>query len=338
MPIGGVGVVYRHAEELARRGHEVTIVAPRRGNGPRGAALHAAIRVRDRRHGVQSISQYSARDVVSVEVASPSRIRAHGFDAVVATGHQTAPWVAEAVAHHSARPYYFIQHDERYLSTRAERSWHLPLTKITIATWLADLLQSKGEHVAAVVPNAIDPADYSLDQPLEGRSNRVIALYHRLAVKGPDTLIGALEHLRTLVPDVGADIISARPPQHKLPSWVDVHIRPSKETLRRLYNQAAIGLHTSRLEGWGLVPMEAGACGCAIVGTASRGLAEFLRAGQSMLEVPVADERALAAAAAELLHDQSARMRIALAAIDDIARFSWEDSTDRFESALLQEV
>ncbi len=212
------------------------------------------------------------------------------------------------------------------------------MRRIAVANWIADTIRAHGETVQAVVPNAIDPEGYAVDRPLSERETRVVALYHRLPVKGPDTLISALEQLRVRVPTVRADVISARPPSHRLPEWVDLHVRPDQPQLRAIYNRAAVCLHTSRLEGWGLVPMEAAACGSAVVATASRGVAEFLRSGHSMVEVPVGDAEAVAAAAAHLLHEADARITLARAAMDDVARFSWEASTDRFEAVLLEGV
>ncbi len=338
IPMGGAAVVYRHAAGLAARGHEVTVTAPRRGEGMRGWMMRAAVVLRDRVHGVERAPLFDPAGVRTVEVAAPAALSARGYDAVIATGHQTAPWVSHLAEREEARPFYFLQHDERYLSPSAERTWHLPMTRLAVARWIAETIEAHGETVSAVIPNALDPADFALDRPIEGRGPRVVALYHRLSVKGPDTLVRALDRLRDLVPGVGADVVSARPPSHRLPGWVDLHVRPDRDALRAIYNRAAVCLHTSRLEGWGLVPMEAAACGCAVVATASRGVAEFLRDGRSMVEVPVEDANALAAAAARLLLDPAERTRVVRAGMDDVARFSWAASTDLFEQVLLDGV
>lgn len=334
IPMGGAAVVYRHAGGLVRRGHQVTVAAPRPVPTLRGWGIRAAIWARDRLHGVAREPFFSAPGVQTVEPSSPSSLSGEGYDAVIATGHQTASWVHRLTQNRSPHGYYFIQHDERHLTHGAESTWHLPLRRIAVAGWIADVLDAHGAPTVGVVPNAVDPADFVVDRPLGDRQRRVVALYHRLPVKGPDTLVEALDALRRLDPDVGADVVSARPPSHRLPTWVDVHVRPEPARLRALYNRAAICLHTSRLEGWGLVPMEAAACGCAVVATASRGVAEFLVPDRSMREVPVGDAEALARETAALLADPSARADLAAAAVRDVARFSWEASTDRFEALI----
>ena len=368
IPMGGAAVVYRHAAGLAARGHDVTVAAPRSAGGAVGLARRAAVWGRDRLHGVGTEPYHEVAGVRTVEPPRPGALDASPCDAVIATGWQTAPWVTALTDAHPAhaggvgdprprptpppaerggagegrppRPagLYFVQHDERHLSPRAEATWHLGLANVAVAGWIADVLEAHGAPVAGLVPNAVDPADMALRAPLAGRERRVVALYHRLPVKGPDTLVAALHALRALVPDVGADVVSARPPSHRLPEWATLHVRPPRPALRALYDRAAVCLHTARLEGWGLVPMEAAASGCAVVATASRGPAEFLRAGRSMVEVPVGDADAVAREAAGLLLHPARRVAVAEAGLEDVARFSWADSTDRFEALLREAV
>ncbi len=338
IPMGGAAVVYRHAAGLASRGHRVTVVGPRTGAGGLvGRARALAVRLRDRHHGVSAAPYYAAYGVETLEVEAIRDASIPQADSVIATGYQTAPWVA-GLDEKAGEKLYFLQHDERHLTPRAEETWALPMTRIAVARWIAETVEAAGFPVLGVVPNAVDPADFALDAPLMGRSPRVVALYHRLPSKGPDTLVAALNEMRHIRSDVEADVIAARPPSHALPEWVRVHVRPDPAALRALYNGAAVVLHTSRLEGWGLVPMEAAACGCAVVATASRGVAEFLRAGVSMREVPVGDAGPLAEAAVSLLDDPDARIRMAQAAMADVARFSWDASTDTFERLLLEAV
>ena len=337
IPMGGAAVVYRHAAGLVRRGHAVTVVAPRAGGG--GVAGHAralAVRVRDRHHGVQSTPFYGAAGVETLEVQSVRTGLLPPGDAVIAAGYQTTPWV-HALNGVAGEKVSFLQQGVRHHTASHEPTWALPMPRIAIARWVADAVEAAGFPVLGVVPNAVDPASFARDVPLGGRGPRIVALYHRHPIKGPDTLVAALNELRAIRGDVEADIIAARPPSHALPPWVRVHVRPDAAALRALYNRAAVVLHTSRLEGWGLVPMEAAACGCAVVATASRGVAEFLRAGASMLEVPVGDAGALAEAAVGLLDDPDARIRMAQAAMADVGRFSWDASTAAFE-ALLERV
>ena len=325
IPMGGPQVVYRHAEGLVARGHRVSVVCP-----PPGLARRAAVWVRDRAHGAGTRPYYAAPGVETLEGASVP-----DGDAVVATGWQTVARVATLPPSNGVG-FYLLQHDERVMNPRAGETWAAPLHRIAVAAWIAAEVEQAGAPVLGVVPNAVDPARWAVDLPLDRRPRRVVALYHRHESKGPDVLVKALAQLVGW--GVAADVVSARRPSHRLPRGVRLHLRPSPVALRALYNGAAVVLHTSRLEGWGLVPMEAAACGCAVVATASRGVDEFLRAGHSMVQVPVGDAAAVAHAARELLVDDARRLRLAEAARADVSRFSWWESTDRLEALLLKGV
>ena len=331
VPQGGAAVVFRHASGLAALGHEVEVIAPEREPGVLARVRRAAVVARDRLHGVAE-ARADLQGVRLVEPTTAADIDGSRYNSVIATGWQTARWVSEMA---EEKGFYFLQGDERVLNPRAQATWGLPLRKLAVARWLAEEVEAHGHSVEGIVPNAIDPTEMYVDVPPELRGRRVIALYHRHPTKGPDTLVDALHALRRTTPDVSATVVSARPPSHRLPAWVDLTIRPSREGLRALYNASAVCLHTSRQEGWGLVPMEAAACGCAIVATASRGPREFLTPGESMIEVPVGDADGLATAAARLLTEPRERSRMALAGQEAVGRFSWAESTARLERLLL---
>ena len=337
IPMGGAKVVYAHAAGLAARGHEVVVLGPRRaGEGVRARAREHAVRLRDRWHGVADAPYYDAPGVTTSVVPGASARWVPDSDAVIATGVQTAPWV-HALPPSKGTKAYFVQGLETFADAGARATWQLPMHRITCAKWLRDVVEEAGAPVLGVVPNALDPDEFFLERPVETRPRRVAALYHRHPVKGPDVLIEALGYLKAAVPDVKADVFAARPPSHRLPPWVRFHVRPAAAALRAIYNSAGVLLHTSRSEGWPLVPMEAAACGCAVAATGNEGIREYLTEGVTMRAVPAGDGRALAEAARFLLESDGERVRLAEAARRAVASFTWEASTAHLE-ALLQGV
>ncbi|WP_424520447.1 glycosyltransferase family 4 protein [Rubrivirga sp.] len=334
VPMGGAAVVFGHARRLAERGHRVTVIAPKSWGGALSFAKRGLVAIRDRAHGVASNTPYDSRGVVVWEPSSTKAVELSGYNAVIATGHQTASWVSK----NTGRGVYLIQGDERALSATAHQTWSLPLVRITVSGWLRRLLEDAGHHVSGVVPNAVDKQTFGCKRTIESRPHHVVALYHRHVVKGPATLISTLEQVRSRAPSATATVIAARRPSHSLPSWVDVHVRPTAVELSDILNGSRVCLHTSTIEGWGLLPMEAAACGCAIVATSSRGPREYLTPGSSMIEVPVGDADALADGAVRLLEDEELNTRYANQALEDVARFSWESSTAEFERLLLKSL
>lgn len=332
--MGGAKVVYRHAAGLVARGHEVTVLAPERsGSGVIAFARRIAVAARDRRHGVSGVHAYEASGVTTLDIPYPDASHVPDADIVVATGVQTAPWVA-SWPESKGRKVYFVQGDETFVQPDARTSWHLGMHLVTVAAWLASEMEAAGLSPLGVVPNAVAPEEFGLDTPLEQRDPALVGLYHRHPVKGPDVLLAAIDAVQRQRPDVSIELFSARPPSHKIPEGVRVHIRPSQDELRALYNRSRILLHPSRSESMPLVPMEAAACGCAIVASDNRGVHEYLASGESMLTAPLGDGDALAAQALVLLHDDARRQRLAEHAHASVSALNWEASTDRFEAAL----
>lgn len=337
IPMGGAKVVYAHAEGLARRGHEVTVVAPRRaGDGFRARAFQAAVWVRDWLHGVAGEDYFEAEGVATRWIASPLSGFPEG-ESVIATGVQSAPWVHALPDRHGSK-FYFVQGLETFITEQAPQTWHYPLHRITCAEWLRRTLEAAGAPVLGVVPNAIDDGVFYEERGPHERGLHVAALYHRHPVKGPDVLIETLERLRVSFPRLQAEVFAARRPSHRLPPWVEVHVRPSPAALRALYNRAAVLLHTSRSEGWPLVPMEASACGCAVVAAANEGVQEYLTDGVSMQSAPVGDAEALAEAAKAVLASTRDRLSLVRAAQASVASYRWPALTEHLEALLLEGV
>ena len=330
VPGGGPRVVMRHAAGLARRGHDVRVVAPRWIPGEESLARAAAVSAWNWLQGTRTDR---TDDATSIGVHTVGRLRAEDLDddAVIATGIQTVYIVNRT----GNRAWWFMQGDETFVRSDAPDAWGLPLRKVVCSRWLADAVRLAGHRVEGVVPNAVDPGAFALDRPPEAREESVLALYHRHPVKGPETLLSTYARLRESRPGARLTLFAARSPSHRVPRGVDVVVRPDPGRLRRLYNEAAVFLHTSTREGWALTPMEAAACGAAVVATDSRGPSEYLTAGVSMTQVAPGDVDGLVQATHALLDDTGARVAQARAALDAVARFDWDASTDAFERLLV---
>ena len=336
VPVGGAAVVYRHAAGLAERGHDVTVIAPRSTTRGVGAfARRLAVDLRDRLHGVAGATEYRVEGIETRDVDRVTSETIPPSDAVIATGFQAIDSVLQ-LPDEQGRKVQFVQGDETFVDPAARAAWRLPFARIACAPWLADAIRSEGGTCLGVVPNAADPSFFVCDAEAS-RPPRVLALYHRHPVKGPDVLIEALARLKALRPNVEVDVFCARPPSHRLPSFVTVHIRPAPEALLALYAGAPVFLHTSRSEGWPLTPLEAAASGCVVVATRNPGIEDVLECGASMRCVPPEDAKSLASAAATVLDSPDDR-RLGLAARARSAAFEWDALTDRFEALLVRAV
>lgn len=111
-------------------------------------------------------------------------------------------------------------------------------------------------------------------------------------------------------------------------------IRPTDYDLVNLYSASDVYVSASWYEGFGLPPLEAMACGAAVVMTDSRGVKEFAEDGNNCLVVPPRNPEALADAILLLLSKPDLADKLRKNGPITASRFDWERATDRFEAVL----
>jgi glycosyltransferase involved in cell wall biosynthesis len=166
---GGVRVIATYADLLRRRGHEVLVVS----RPPRQPTLRERLRNSLRGTPVPADARGEANHVDYRGV--PHRvIDAHravfasdlpDADVVIATWWETAEWVADLPPEKGSKAF-FVQHYEAHEHIPADRvdtAWRLPLRKIVIAQWLADLARNRfGDSNSILVPNSVDLEQFAL--------------------------------------------------------------------------------------------------------------------------------------------------------------------------------
>src|SRR2546428_6934540 len=108
-------------------------------------------------------------------------------DVIVATWWETAEWI-ESFPEAKGAKAYFLQHYEVHANqpvARVDRTWRLPMHKITISHWLADLARDNfGDGEVSLVPNAVDLQQFQ--SPPRGKQDvpTVGLMYSLVAFKG----------------------------------------------------------------------------------------------------------------------------------------------------------
>jgi phosphatidylinositol alpha-1,6-mannosyltransferase len=135
--------------------------------------------------------------------------------------------------------------------------------------------------------------------------------------KGIDVLLDAFGRVRRRYPDVQLAVAGWPGAYADLPT--DDHIRflghVNDEDLVDLYRTCDVFALLPRFdsgyfEGFGLVYLEAGACGKPVVATRSGGVAQAVLDGETGLLVPEDDAAAAASAIGRLLDDADLRLRL----------------------------
>lgn len=340
VPIGGFRVVFEHSNFLASQGHEVCIIFPRRMSMRRRTPAQVL------KDGVWWLRRLTARRPLNWHTFSPGvhlrfvqnleELPGISADATVATSWQTARPV-HCLGPQAGRKYYLIQHYETWTGDKAlvDESWRLPLHLIVIAKWLENIGRSLGAPNMSRITNGLDFDKFTLKTPIDGRPMRIVTMNHAEAFKGVSDAIEALTKFHQLRPLVEVMMFGTMPKGANVPGWVKYFHNPSQDVLvGEIYNESSVYLGASLVEGWGLPPAEAMACGCTFVGTNIGGFHEFAVDGANSLLSAPADPAALVANLIRLTDDDALRLRLQHKALEDITGFTWASASSNLLSIL----
>jgi glycosyltransferase involved in cell wall biosynthesis len=102
--------------------------------------------------------------------------------------------------------------------------------------------------------------------------------------------------------------------------------------LRQILSGSDIFFYPSRHEGFGLFPLEAMACGCAVITTDA---IPYARSTMGILATEIGNASELCKSLMELVPDQELLRTLQKHAIDSAGRYNVEDSKKQFEGALI---
>ncbi len=233
----------------------------------------------------------------------------------------------------------YIEPEEPYLKKYkkiVDKTYIMPLKKITITLWLAELLEKRfKQKVYGIVPNGVNFNIFSCQEPKKwNRPSKIILMPWRgIPWKGDIDGLKALYVVKKKFKNKVKIWIYGK----KIPyigNWVRIFRNPSDEELRRLYCQAHILVVPSWIEGSPLVPMEGMACECAVVATDVGGVRDYSVPDKNIVLVPPMQYRAMAQAIIELLNDWDRAIKIGHEAKKYIRKFTWERSNKIFENIL----
>jgi glycosyltransferase involved in cell wall biosynthesis len=255
----------------------------------------------------------------------------------VATAWQSAPVVAASAAR--AR-YYLVQHYESLYHgdpVRVDATYRLPLRKIVISTWLADLMRDRFASEAEVLVTPVDPALFHrVDVAPASPRPRVLMLHHGYAWKGVSDGLAAVARARARVPSLHLVGFGVRAPEGPLP-YDEFHADPEQERLAALYSSADIYLCPSWDEGLGMPSMEAMACGAALVTYDNGGSRDYARDGDTAFVAPRRDIDALAGRLVEAATNETLRGTIAVRGRAHVTgAFDWDRAVARMEASFAE--
>ena len=230
-----------------------------------------------------------------------------------------------------------IHPEDEYLQkfkTLVDATYTMPLHKITISSWLKELIENKfGEEVKATILNGINTETFYNNKTKSKKNITVLMPYRPIIWKGTADGIKALESVKKIHPEIEIHLYGSKRDRN-VPIWAIFHKKPADQDLRALYSSSDIFIFPSLVEGYGLPPMEAMACGCAVVATNVGGVPDYAIDGKTILASPPRRPEILAKNIMRLIENEDERSSIAKSGYEYIQQYTWERATDQFEDAL----
>jgi glycosyltransferase involved in cell wall biosynthesis len=326
--------VQRFAEQtclaLKQMRDDVVFVAPH------GIKMHESAKVLE----VQCIGRNSGHLWEQLDL--PLYLRRQGNPLLVSLC-STAPLMYgnQIATHHDIT---YVRHPESY--TRAFRTLYRVMTPILLMRIKALLTVSnfsKGEisqfynypeNKIFVVPNAVSDA-FQPGPPLTNKQDYLLAVSSPSAHKNFSRMIEAFLTLRTQedlqlhIVGAASEIFSDPNLQRLASSDPRIHFlgRLSDTELIAQYQGATAFVFPSLYEGFGIPPLEAQACGCPVLAANAASIPEVLQA--SALYFDPVDVGHIASAMERILTDLPLRQSLRRRGLNNVTRFSWEDSARR---------
>ncbi len=256
------------------------------------------------------------------------------IDVIVATGC-TTPWIVNKLCL-PARKLYFIQgKDIFFLEHENWRRWAdmtyrlLDFEPIVVSQQLRDWLKEEYGRDSTIITNGLNGQMFFPDPAIPKKDKLAVLIEGSFSAPYK----GVAEAF-TAAQGTGAEIWCVTPTKDEKPPGDAARIwrLPSQSMLRKIYSSADIFVNLSKLAGFLLPPMEAMACGCAVVVNNNPGVREYAEDEVNCLLVEQGDIGAAQEAIKRLVNDPELRNKLVEGGLRTVKeRFDWDQSIDRLE-------
>jgi glycosyltransferase involved in cell wall biosynthesis len=240
----------------------------------------------------------------------------------------------------------FITPNDKYLKESkklVDDTYTMPnLKKITIATWLKDLLEIRfNQKVYGMITNGVNFEEFYCEEIPSKWEEKQKTITILASIRGGSLLKGDFDLIESLMkvnnkhPEIKIVLYGSKGNMN-IPEWIQFVDTPFGDKLRQLYCSAQIFVSASRLEGCQLPPMEAMVCGCAVVATNVGGVPDYAIDGETILCAPSKNPEILSQKIIQLIENEGLRRRIAENGHNHIKQFNWDNATQEFENVLMK--
>lgn len=342
---GGIIVILEYFLNLSKSGHDVKIyyplipywnLLPGNINFFRRLIIYIKIILKNLLRMQKTVEWYHNPVKIS-PVPAIKGLFLRKSDISMATAWPTAYDVHKLDRDKGAK-FYFIQGYEIWDDIKlVQNSYRLPLKLITISSWLTNILRfDLNVNVEAEIHNGIRldrfyPPDTKRDNPVT-----ISMLYHEWKPKGAFDGLKAFSKIKNEFPEIRIMLFGMFD-KPEVDFDLEYYQNPSYTQLLSLYQSSHIFLFPSHGEGWGMTPMEALACKCAVVGTHIGCIKEIYNGKNIFIIKPGSPEGAYLGLKSLILNSEE-RERLAEEGFKTIQDHNWHNSALKLQNVFFNAV
>jgi len=315
---GGTRFIYQLANEMVDKGHSVEIVLPEK------AAVAWPLRAQ-----ITRVKELTPDTIPSADFILPN------FYPTVFPAWESKK--GRVVRLSLGYEPIWVEEKEKALA-----SYLIDAPIISLSEWHRQLiLQGTGRN-STVIPGGVDATVFQPSPKKSLSSGRLSIAYilrskeHGYTWKGTEDFWEACQNLAQLVPAFDVQVVAPEGANYPAPLPYEIVKAGSDREMARFYAQADIFVSTSYFESFSMPPLEAMACGTAVVTTDNGGNRDYTKNGENCLLVPPSDINQLTLVLAHLLTQEKERNRLAQAGLQFVQPWTWQHTADQLEALLLQ--
>ncbi|KJR45341.1 Glycosyltransferase [Desulfosporosinus sp. I2] len=315
---GGTRFIYQLANEMVDKGHSVEIVLPE------NASVAWPVRAQITR----------VRELTSATIPPADFILPNFYPTVFPAWESKKGQVVRLSLGYEPL---WVEEKEKALA-----SYLINAPIIAISQWHRQLILQGTGRDSTVIPGGVDSTVFCPYPKKSLSTGRLTIAYilrskeHGYTWKGSEDFWKACQHLAQLIPAFDVQVVAPEGANYQAPLPYEIVKAHSDSEMAHFYAQADIFVSTSYFEAFSMPPLEAMACGTAVVTTDNGGNRDYAKNGENCLLVPPSDIQQLTLVLAHLLTQQNDRNQLAQVGRHFSHSWTWRQSADKFEALLLQ--
>lgn len=340
---GGARVAAFYAQEFVKKGHDVICYAPHTLCNP---ALMRNVKYQAHRIGryiLNSINNKFLKEIQSfyqdVEFKDVKRLSdrfIRDADITIATSWPTAYYLQEMSASKGEKVY-LVQGFETWGGKKAAemclKTYKSDLHKIVVSEWINQRLIENGCPTGYIIHNGIDTSMFNNEHKKYSKSINCLMLDNPTEIKGVRFGIEAFLRAKQIHGELRLTMFGMEKSEF-VPDGFEYHQAVKGSDLVRLYQNADIFIFPSLAEGWGLTPIEAMACKCAVVATNTGCMVEIGENEKNVLLSEPKDVELMARNICRLVENRSLLESISEEGYKSVQNLDWSNSVNLFDEYL----